>query len=372
MHIKKVDFLMYQKETNNYVAPANGYVNKNNLKELVLDNNLQKQYINQGKILVVEEVKRDNYQASQQAIDALHRAGIAILVPLGAKNRIVGLIALEAKESADPYNNEDIRVLGIIGGLSASIIENANLYTETRDKNIKLKELLEMKTDFLRVVNHQLNTPLSIMRNALGAVKDGTLPLERSLEIANKGLERINSTLSDFWSAMELEGEREKSELAKTNIEKIVYEIVDEKEEMELVKTKGLQLKINKPEYDLPFVICDAKKISYAVSNLIDNAIFYTKEGKVNITFEKIEDNGIEYLKIYVSDTGSGIKPADRKNLFKKFARGAGASKLHPDGSGLGLYISEKIVEDSHGQLKLENTVPNVGTTFSITLPVQK
>lgn len=372
MHIKKVDFFMYQKDTNKYIMQNNGGVGQSNPRELVLDNNLQKQYIAQGKILVVEEAKRDNYQTSQQAIDALRQAGIEILVPLGTKNRIVGLIALGIKESSDPYNNEDIRVLGIVSGLSASAIENANLYTETRDKNIKLKELLEMKTDFLRVVNHQLNTPISIIRNALGAVKDGTLPLERSLEIANKGLERINSTLSDFWSAMELEGEREKSNLIKTNIEKIVYEIVDEKEEMELVKTKGLKLKLNKPEYDLPFVICDAKKITYAISNLIDNAIFYTKQGEINITFEKIEDNEVEYLKIYVSDTGSGIKPTDRKNLFKKFARGSGASKLHPDGSGLGLYISKKIVEDSHGQLKLENTVPDVGTTFSITLPIQK
>jgi len=325
-----------------------------------------------NRIIVVGELKRDHYEEYKETIDLLHQRDIEILVPLGVKNRTIGLIALGQKESLDPYNNEDIRVLGIISGLSASVIENANLYQETKDKNIKMKELLEMKTDFLRVANHQLNTPLSIMRNALEAVKDGTLPLERSLEIANKGLERISDTLSDFWSAMDLEGERDKSNLIKTNIEKIIYEIVDEKKESEGVKQKSLQLNIKKPDYDLPFVVCDSKKIAYVINSLVNNAIFYTAKGEIDISFETITYKETEYLKIYVSDTGAGIGSSDKKNLFKKFSRGKGASKLHPDGSGLGLYISKKIVEDSLGRLKLENTAPNVGTTFSVTLPVQK
>lgn len=246
---------------------------------------------------------------------------------------------------------------------------------QTRDikkKNQYLEELLNMKGDFLRIVNHQLNTPLSIMRNAFSMMEDGSLPRDKGMEIANNGLVRMASTISDFWDAFELEGQKIKMNIEPIDIEKVVDQLIEEKKHLKLAIDRKLEISVDKPSFKIPLVLCDPKKMLHVISNLLDNAIFYTAQGSVTVRYEISEKNKKSFLKVLVCDTGSGISPEDQKRLFTKFHRGSSASGLNPNGSGLGLYIAKRILEDCSGKLGLEESIPGKGTKFGFCLPVAK
>lgn len=243
---------------------------------------------------------------------------------------------------------------------------------DIREQNRHLKELLNMKSDFLRTVNHQLNTPLSIMKNAFSMIKDKSLPTEKGLEIAGHGLDRMSSTIEDFWSAFELEEQNAPIELTETDMEKIVMSIVEEKKKMKVAIARKLEILYVKPDFAVPKVLCEEKKIPHVISNLLDNAVYYTQAGTVKVWFEKTEKDGKEYLKTLVSDTGEGIAKEEKEKICEKFYRSSITSSINPNGSGLGLYIAKNIVEDSNGELQLESSQIGKGSVFSFSLEIAR
>lgn len=240
-----------------------------------------------------------------------------------------------------------------------------------RRKNARLEELLNVKNDFLRTVNHQLNTPLSIMKGAFSMMEDKSISTEKGMKIATHGLERMSDTMSDFWDALESEEQKVPVVLGETDIERVIKDMVAEKKKMELATERQLKIRIIKPDFAIPKVLCD-QKIGHAISNLLDNAVSYTQEGSIKIHFEKIKKDNKKYLKVYISDTGEGIPQEDQKKLFQKFSRGSTTSSSNPNGSGLGLYIAKNIIENSGGNLRLESSKVGEGTTFSFILRVAK
>ena len=238
---------------------------------------------------------------------------------------------------------------------------------EIRKKSEHLQELLKMKTDFLRVVNHQLNTPLSIMRNAILMLAEGSIAQDKAIKIAKSGLERLSDTLDDFWRAFALEGEEIKMEKKKVDISEIVKKIVEEKKQLSLVLERNLKLNIKRPKFKLPLVFCNPQEITHVISNLLDNAVFYTPKGKILVFFSLPQNN---FLQINIKDSGVGINQEDKEKLFQKFSRGKNAALLKSNGSGLGLYIARRLVEIQGGKIFVESEGENKGSTFSFTLPV--
>ena len=237
------------------------------------------------------------------------------------------------------------------------------------EKNKYLQELIDMKTDFLRVVNHQLNTPLTVMKGYFSMMEEGSYPPNKATPAIKSGLERISSTVSDFWDAYELEGEKMKMEPQKTDIAEVVSRLIPEKQNLQLAQERKLKIEVQKPDFKIPLVWCDYKKTAHVISNLLDNAVYYTRQGGVTVFYELV---GKDYLKINIKDTGSGISSQDKKKLFQKFSRLTNATDLRPDGSGLGLFIAKKIIEGNDGQINCCSDGINKGSTFSFTLPVYK
>jgi len=254
--------------------------------------------------------------------------------------------------------------------LTEKLEERVDKQTEDiRQKSRYLQELLDMKTDFLRVVNHQLNTPLAVMKGYFSMMEEGSYPIDKATVAIKGGLERISSTVSDFWNAYELEGERMKMEPQKTGIAEIVEQLIPEKRKLQLAQERKLKIEIKKPNFKIPLIWCDYKKIAHVVSNLLDNAVYYTRQGSVIVSYELVGKN---YLKININDTGSGISEQGKKKLFQKFSRGQNATNLRPDGSGLGLFIAKKIVEGNNGEITCFSQGIDKGSTFSFTMPIYK
>jgi len=116
----------------------------------------------------------------------------------------------------------------------------------------------------------------------------------------------------------------------------------------------------------LPLITIDPNKIKEVVSNLIDNAIKYTKEGSVTVSLESTP----EVAHIIVSDTGIGIHPEDMKNLFQKFLRSKETTKMVVSGAGLGLYVGKSFIDAHGGKIWAESDGPDKGSRFIIELPL--
>jgi len=151
-----------------------------------------------------------------------------------------------------------------------------------------------------------------------------------------------------------------------TQVEEIVAGAVGARQQ--LLRDRNLTLAFTKPKKPYPPVLVDPFKIREVIANILDNAIYYTLEGGVTVTI--MEDKPTHQLRIAVRDTGIGIIPEDQQHLFEKFVRGSRSSSIHPNGSGLGLFIVKKILETNKGGLEVHSAGTNKGSTFTIILPI--
>jgi two-component system, OmpR family, sensor histidine kinase VicK len=113
------------------------------------------------------------------------------------------------------------------------------------------------------------------------------------------------------------------------------------------------------------FVKADRYRITQVISNLLNNATKFTKEGAVSVTLEKKKEDNQQEVLVSVKDSGTGIHSDILPRLFSKFA-----TKAEREGTGLGLFISRSIVEAHGGRIWGENNIDGKGARFSFTLPL--
>jgi nitrogen-specific signal transduction histidine kinase len=302
-----------------------------------------------------------------QLVDTMKKAGISLCLPMTISNKLVGMILLGNKVSNDGYNREDLELLTTISKQAAVSIDNAWLYKKIDEKNKYLQELISAKNDFIRIANHQLNTPLSIMKNAYTLVQEKTISAKEGNQYWKDGLDRLSQVVENFWNVLQTEEGMLKNP-QKTDIVAMIEDIIQAKKKMLHAMKKNMKILTQEPQMGIPSVWCDQRQIKNVLDNLIDNAIFYSLKGSVVISYELVQKN--DFLKINIKDTGIGISEADQLKLGEKFYRGKNAALYHTDGSGLGLYICKKIVENNNGELTYFSEGENKGSIFSITVPV--
>jgi signal transduction histidine kinase len=375
------------------IAKVIGFDTNNGIS-LVEDNFLTRHLQETKRALVRDELNalyRDtNSTEEQKSIRNLEqqmtRIEASLCIPLMSRGKIIGIIVLGSKITGDAYTEEDLTLLTTLANQAGLAIENAWLYQKVqrfyetlaervdkqteqiRNKNTELEELVQIKDEFLRIVNHQLNTPISIIKNALSMMDEGTLDQTEGMENIKVGFERIDKTVSDFWKAFDMEGTVTSTQFSQTDIMAIVLQQLKEKGALKEVIDRKLNLSIQKPDFKLPLLWCNAENITHVLSNLLDNAVSYTEKGGVTISYELVDDKNS--LKINITDTGHGLSEEDKTGLFNKFSRGTGAKDLKPNGSGLGLYIAKKFTESNHGTLTFSSDGMGKGSTFSVILPV--
>jgi signal transduction histidine kinase len=128
-------------------------------------------------------------------------------------------------------------------------------------------------------------------------------------------------------------------------------------------RKKGITFTVDSPP-DLPMAMGDEARIRQVIMNIIGNAMKFTDTGGITL---KSEVKG-KMLKVYITDTGRGMDEAAQKVLFQRFSQvRAGDAKL---GSGLGLFISKKLIEQMGGSIQVESSAPGIGTSIGFSLPL--
>lgn len=377
--LNNISFLLKEKET--FTVKENIGFKEEDIFALIKENPLLAFLEKEKRPLVLEEIEREGVLGNLRK--KMEEMNISLILPLFSKGELIGLVILGPKVANESYTKEDLELLETLGSQTAIAIENARIYQEVRDLTENLEQrvrkqtknieaLSEMKSEFLKVVSHQLNTPVSIINSLSSMLVEGSVKKEKQPEfIKNLYLssERLTTILDDILVAQGLVGGVEKVNISPSKIDELVGQEVHRfKSRAEI---QGIKVSFRKLKETFPITLVDSEMIQRAVRRLIDNAILYTeKGGKVEVSLDLKKDNNKEFIEISVKDNGIGLDEEDKKTLFNLFHRGERATLLHPNGSGLGLFIVKNFIEAHQGKIEVKSEGKDKGSTFIITLPI--
>jgi signal transduction histidine kinase len=311
--------------------------------------------------------------------------GVRVSMALRTREEFIGYLLLGDKLSGDIYSDQDLKLLEIISKEFAVAILNAKAYAEIQEFNLTLqarvdhatnrlrvanrhlKELDRAKDEFISMASHQLRTPLTTIKGYLSMMLEGdagkiTPAQKEFVGYAFGSSERMVNLISDLLNVSRLSAGRFLIQRKPTDM---VQMIADEVRQLQThASAKGLKLIFDKPEAPLPPAEIDDNKTRQVIMNFIDNAIYYTQKGEVRVVLEQTGD----LVRLEVRDTGIGVPDDAKKKLFSKFFRAGNAQVVRPDGTGLGLYLAKRVVEDQGGTI-IFSSVEGKGSVFGFELP---
>jgi len=241
------------------------------------------------------------------------------------------------------------------------------LTVDLEQANERLKELDQMKSEFLSVATHQLRAPLTAMRGYASLIVEGNFgsvseeqkePLFRIME---SGRTMANS-IEDYLNVSRIEQGRMKFESAPFDLCKLAKTVVEELTPGAARKNLSLSMDATCEELT---VTGDVGKIKQVMTNFVDNAIKYTPAGSITVHTERV--GGVARFR--VTDTGTGIAADELPSLFSKFTRARGANKVNTTGTGLGLYVAKVLIEGHKGKTWAESDGVGKGSRFIFEIP---
>jgi two-component system, OmpR family, phosphate regulon sensor histidine kinase PhoR len=233
----------------------------------------------------------------------------------------------------------------------------------------ELKEIEEVKTQFVSMVAHELRAPLAAVEGYLTAYLSGVAGKDpqfnrQMLERARLRSQALMELINDLLTFVRLESKKAVRKKELLDMSDIIANTV------ELLKqesaSKDLTFQIDIP-VKLPLIEADRSEMEQLVTNLVSNAIKYNvKNGKVIVSASP----DTHLLSVKVTDTGIGIEEEFMPHIFDEFYRVQGAKTRYVTGTGLGLSIVKRIVESHFGRIEVESMVDK-GTTFTVKLPLK-
>lgn len=234
------------------------------------------------------------------------------------------------------------------------------------EEKARLEAIDQAKTEFIRMVTHELRAPIAAIQSYLKLILEGFVPPEKQREVIEKAEARARQQLALIADLLELGQLKE----AKARYQEVLVSVDDVLQEVAgqfdgQAAQKNLQLKVN-IAHNLPPVRAVPDQIKSVWTNLISNAIKYTPDGGTVEVSLYCDDGQVIGQ---VRDTGIGIPDEAKERLFTEFFRAKNAKAFNREGTGLGLAIIKRIIENAGGHIWVESEVGK-GSTFTFVLPV--
>lgn len=289
--------------------------------------------------------------------------------PMILGERVIGaLVWIESRESRT-FSDEDIRLAGTLATQASIALVNALLVEELERRAVELTKANKLKSEFLASISHELRTPMNsingysemLMRGLYGALTEKQNDrLERILRNGRNLLALIDDLLDlSKIDAGKMELQYQPTSL-KDEVAAIIYNLESQ------AASKGLYLTLEAPD-DLPLVHADQVRLRQVITNLLSNALKFTKTGGVAVRIHRAERDTIEYLWTSVTDTGVGIRKEDQSIIFDEFRQADGSTTREFGGTGLGLAITKRLVEMMGGAIWVESEL-GTGSTFTFSI----
>ncbi|MFW6101289.1 MAG: ATP-binding protein, partial [Bacteroidota bacterium] len=271
--------------------------------------------------------------------------------------------------SLSPIYNENGEIDSVVG-IARDLTDTHELLKELEEAKEKAEESNRLKSAFLANISHEIRTPMNGIMGFTELLKSPELPRDKInefVEIIDSQSQHLLQIINDIIDVSKMEADQFTLKKKETPVNELLQKQYDIY--YNLLHNRGnknITLKLELPDQE-HVVYTDDTRLAQVVSNLLDNAVKFTEKGSIHFGYQK---NDPEHLIFYVKDTGIGI-PEDKQDvIFKSFRRVNESMTRTFEGAGLGLAITNKLVEKLGGEICLKSE-EGKGSSFYFTLPYQ-
>ena len=337
-----------------------------------------------GKTLTAYVVKtKKPLLATKKVIKKLEKSGevesfgvdaeVWLGVPLIIKGKIIGVYAVQSYDNEKAYNKSDLKMLETISHQISISLERKKNDQEMKVALERAQESDRLKSAFLTNMSHEIRTPMNGILGFTGLLKDPQLTgdeKEDYIQVIEKSGDRMLNTITDIIDISRIESgqvEVVNTEVSLNNILNEQYEIFNPD-----AQSKGLELNYKPTLLDKEAtIVTDKHKLEGILTNLIKNAIKFTKHGNISFGYTLKKEKNFEGLEFFVKDTGIGIPSNRISAIFNRFEQADIEDTQVFEGSGLGLAISKSYVEMLGGNISVTSE-EGIGSTFVFSIPYTK
>jgi PAS domain S-box-containing protein len=271
-------------------------------------------------------------------------------------------------------NNKDIDLTFVASPITSANGSTVAVVAVFRDVSEERNQERQ-RAEFISTASHEMRTPVAAIEGYLAlAMNESVSKIDSKargyLDKAHSSTQHLGKLFQDLLTAAKSEDGRLQNNQVVTEMGTFIDELVDgmrftaEKKGLILEYADNNAVAGEQSVRPLYYAHVDPERMSEVVTNLFDNAVKYTSEGKITVSLQGDDQN----IVISVADTGPGIPQEDIPHLFQKFYRVDNTATRQIGGTGLGLFIARKIVEINGGKIWVESVV-DTGSTFRISLP---
>jgi len=329
-------------------------------------NSLSGQVVKLGKSILMNEQEIGRFAAvySHKLLGAPAKCWLG--VPIMAAHKAVGAMVVQSYSDPAAYDQNDMKLMEMIAHELSLVIQKTKMIEDLKAAKKKAEQSDRLKSAFLANMSHEIRTPMNGIIGFLNLLNRPELEEKNRkefLDIVNKSGQRLLDTINDIIEISKIESGE--TELSFSEVD--IRETLNYFHRFFKVQTeeKGLKLSLSsKAGKNAVFIVTDKIKLESILSNLIKNAIKFTKQGSIEIG--NYLDG--EHMVFYVKDTGTGI-PADRIDaIFHRFVQADLSTSRGHEGSGLGLSIAKAYSKALGGELWVKSE-QGKGSTFFCSIP---
>jgi signal transduction histidine kinase/CheY-like chemotaxis protein/HPt (histidine-containing phosphotransfer) domain-containing protein len=300
--------------------------------------------------------------------------GVFISLMCASRLRNERLLYQAGKELENRVTNRTNQLAQANNELKQEIEERNLLQEDLRRARDSALESARLKSEFLANMSHEIRTPMNGVIGMTGLLLETDLDKEqkRFAKIIRSSGESLLTIINDILDFSKVEAGKLELETLDFNLRDTIESLIEMFSNRAQEQKNELAALINS---DVPlFLRGDAGRIRQVLTNLIGNAIKFTKDGKIVVRIKKVRETSDRVqLKFSVTDTGEGISGDVQSKLFQPFTQSDASTTRRFGGTGLGLSISKKLIEMMNGEIGVESEIGKGSTFwFDITLEKQK
>ena len=292
--------------------------------------------------------------------------GDEAVVPLRVRDEVIGVI--HERSRTVPLDRERFLLLGRLADQIALIVQSARLRARQEETLKRLRELDEMKSDFIAITSHELRTPLSAVRGFVDMLRRrgtelGAEETEEFLGIIALQTDRLIRLVEDLLVVSRIEAGKLVLDPGEIPTASLLDQLMQGLSE----HSARVQVRLQPDAPDV--LLVDAQRLLQVLTNLLQNALKYSPDGTpVEVVASSTAEGTVTFT---VTDHGPGIEPSEMDRIFERFHQTEAAQTRKAEGFGLGLYITRQLVEAMGGWIDVATEV-GVGSTFTVTIPTTR